>query len=98
MPGGLGLRVALLAAALVAVAVICVLADWSTLTIVAVMTVSFLIVSAVEIVASRREAQEPAAAPAVEPAPAPAVTGEEMPQHVRVLREQEERRPEPEPE
>jgi outer membrane biosynthesis protein TonB len=90
VPSGLGLRVALLAAALVAVAVVSVVANWSTWTIIAVMGVAFLIVSAIEIVASQREgAAKTADEPSAEPQEGP-------PAHVRVL--DEEPRVEPEPE
>ena len=96
MPSGLGLRVALLAAALVAVAVVAVVANWSTWTIIAVMGVAFLVVSAIEIVASQREGT---AKTADEPS---AETPEEPPAHVRVLddepRVEHEREPDPEPE
>jgi hypothetical protein len=89
VPSGLGLRVALLAAALVAVAVVAVVANWSTWTIVAVMAVAFLIVSAIEIAASRREAAQKVDVPAAEAA-------EDQPAHVHVL--DDEPRIEPEPE
>jgi outer membrane biosynthesis protein TonB len=96
VPSGLGLRVALLAAALVAVAVVAVVANWSTWTIIAVMGVAFLIVSAIEIVASQREnAAKTADVPSAE-------TQEEAPTDVRVLDEEPrvepEREPPPEPE
>jgi outer membrane biosynthesis protein TonB len=92
VPSGLGLRVALLAAALVAVAVVAVVANWSTWTIIAVMGVAFLIVSAIEIVASQREgAAKTADVPSAE-------TQEEAPTHVRVLDEEPRVEPEPEPE
>jgi outer membrane biosynthesis protein TonB len=100
VPSGLGLRVALLAAALVAVAVVAVVANWSTWTIIAVMGVAFLIVSAIEIVASQRE---DASKTVVVP---PAETQEEPPAHVRVFDDEPrvepelepKREPEPEPE
>jgi len=91
VPSGLGLRVALLAAALVAVAVVAVVANWSTWTIVAVMAVAFLIVSAIEIAASRREAAQTVDVPAAEAA-------EEPPAHVHVLDDAPGIEPEPEPE
>jgi type IV secretory pathway VirB10-like protein len=91
VPSGLGLRVALLAAALVAVAVVAVVANWSTWTIVAVMAVAFLIVSAIEITASRREAAKTDDVPAAE-------AGEEPPKHVHVLDDEPQIEPEPEPE
>jgi hypothetical protein len=95
VPRGLGVRVVVLASALVAVAVVSVFASWGTWTIIAVMAVSFLIVSAIEIVASRREGAGPAteAPPAAEPEPA----GGELPQHVRVLHDEHEPESEPEP-
>jgi outer membrane biosynthesis protein TonB len=96
VPSGLGLRVALLAAALVAVAVVAVVANWSTWTIIAVMGVAFLVVSAIEIIASQREGT---AKTADEPT---AETSEEPPAHVRVLDDEPhvelERKLEPEPE
>jgi hypothetical protein len=92
VPSGLGLRVALLAAALVAVAVVAVVANWSTWTIIAVMGAAFLIVSAIEIVASQRER----AAKPVEVSSAD--TLEEPPAHVRVLDDEPRLEPEPEPE
>jgi outer membrane biosynthesis protein TonB len=91
VPSGLGLRVALLAAALVAVAVVSVVANWSTWTIIAVMAVAFLIVSAIEIAASRREGEAKTAdVPAAEAA-------EEPPAHVHVLDDEPRVEPEPEP-
>jgi outer membrane biosynthesis protein TonB len=90
VPSGLGLRVALLAAALVAVAVVAVVANWSTWTIIAVMAVAFLIVSAIEIAASRREGSAPD-----EPL---AEQAEEPPAHVHVLDDEPRIEPEPEPE
>jgi outer membrane biosynthesis protein TonB len=95
VPSGLGLRVALLAAALVAVAVVAVVANWSTWTIIAVMAVAFLVVSAIEIVATRREAAAQKA-DASSDETLVAVEEAEPPAHVRVL--DEERRVEPEPE
>jgi len=93
--GGLGVRVVALASALVAVAVVSVLASWGTWTIVGVMSASFLIVSAIEIVASRRETEGTAPEPVPEPEQAPAE--DELPQHVRVLHDEPEPKPEPEP-
>jgi hypothetical protein len=90
VPSGLGLRVALLAAALVAVAVVAVVANWSTWTIIAVMGVAFLIVSAIEIVASRREGA------AKTPDVPSAETEEEPPAHVRVLEDEPPAGPESE--
>jgi outer membrane biosynthesis protein TonB len=95
VPSGLGLRVALLAAALVAVAVVSVLASWSTWTIIAAMGVSFLVVSAIEIVASQREVTEGGS----EDVPDMPASDDEPPVHVRVLDEQRvEPEPEPDPE
>jgi hypothetical protein len=91
VPSGLGLRVALLAAAPVAVAVVSVVANWSTWTIIAVMAVAFLVVSAIEIAASRREGEaKTAEVPAAEAA-------EEPPAHVHVLDDEPRLEPEPEP-
>jgi hypothetical protein len=82
VPGGFGLRVAVLAAALIAVAVVSVVAEWSTTTILGVMFGAWLVVSAIELTTSRVEARP--ARDEEEPEP-PAVPAEEPSPHVRVL-------------
>jgi outer membrane biosynthesis protein TonB len=96
VPSGLGLRVALLAAALVVVAVVAVVASWSAWTIIAVMAVAFLVVSAIEIVASKREAARAGDAPSDDTLEHPK---EEPPPDVGALAEEPTREwgPEPEP-
>jgi outer membrane biosynthesis protein TonB len=95
VPSGLGLRVALLAAALVVVAVVAVVASWSAWTIIAVMGVAFLVVSAIEVVASKREAARTGDAPSDETLEH---AEEEPPPDVGVLAEEPTRESEPEPE
>jgi hypothetical protein len=95
VPSGLGVRVALLAAALVAVAVVAVVASWSAWTVIAVMGVAFLVVSAIEIVASKREAARTEAASSDEMLEH---TEEEPPAHVGGVAEEPKRESEPEAE
>lgn len=110
MPGALGLRVAVLAAGLVAAAVIAAVAGWSPLTIVIVMAAAFVVASTIEVGATLREREdrareEPAAKThddlaervrvfELEPADAPASTQVETPPAER----EPYREPEPEPE
>jgi outer membrane biosynthesis protein TonB len=94
VPSGLGLRVALLAAALVAVAVVAVVASWSAWTIIAVMAVAFLVVSAIEIVASKRETARAGDAP---PDDTLEQAEEEPSPDVGAFGQEPEPEPEPEP-
>ena len=82
MRGGSGPRFAVEAAFLVVVAVIAVIAHFHWPAIILVMVLAWILVSAVEVVISRRTGPtrpEPAAGPADRPAEV------EIPQHVRVL-------------
>jgi len=91
MPRGLGIRFALEAAFLVAVAVVAVVADLRWPLIVLAMALAWGVVSLVEWWASRRQAPpRPVVRPEPqvrrrEPAPAPPASELELPQHVRVL-------------
>lgn len=94
MPGGLGLRFAVEATFLVAVAVVVVVANFHWAAIILVMALAWVLVSAVEWAISRRSAgarPEPASG---DPERPPEI---EIPQHVRVIVADAPAPPKPQP-